>query len=135
MTMAPTGSAELLHAPTGLAAKLARPSLSRRVAVEIVGVADAIAILLGALVPAAVYELSGGTGLDWASILKTSMLTALLANGLMQHWGMYPTGRTHDFPIHPGVLLGSLALSTVAVMGLGLPFEADRAHQPLWCGI
>jgi putative colanic acid biosynthesis UDP-glucose lipid carrier transferase len=45
---------------------------------------------------------------------------------------MYDTNRVHDLPISPEKLLSSMALACVAVLGLGIPFNAGEVHLWVW---
>jgi lipopolysaccharide/colanic/teichoic acid biosynthesis glycosyltransferase len=112
---------------------------SRRVAVDVVCAVDALLIVLAALVPAVIYaQVYLATAAPfikeptapWLAIIQTALIAAVIACGVLRHWGMYDSERVHDLPTHPGRLLGALGIAVIAVLGLGNPFST--AHPMLW---
>jgi lipopolysaccharide/colanic/teichoic acid biosynthesis glycosyltransferase len=125
--------------PSGLAALVAdiyrtpHARWSRRVAVDIVTLLDGLAVVLGALVPAVIYAstyVGKGTSTPWFAVVQAGVIAAILACGLLRHWGMYAEDQVHDLPIRPARLLGALGLAFIAVLGLGNPFATS--HPLLW---
>ncbi len=105
---------------------------SRRVAVDLVGAADVLAVIAGSLVPALIYANSGGVALNWAGLLQSAIASAAIVYGCLRHWNMYDTNSLHDFPIHSSRLLMALGVSAIAMLGLGLPFAPDQIHMWVW---
>jgi len=106
---------------------------SRQVASDIVGLGDALAVIAGAAVPAAVYAATGALQLPATSVLRVSLLAAIIVYICLRSWGMYPKDMMHDFPVRPGVLLAALAVAILAVLGVGLPFgQSEFVHAWVW---
>jgi putative colanic acid biosynthesis UDP-glucose lipid carrier transferase len=108
---------------------------SRRIAVDLVGFLDMIAVVAGGMVPAAVYAVGGGLPVDWLKHLQVSFVAAIIVYGCLKSYGMYDTGRMHDFPVRPSRLAASLGIAFIAVMGLGLPFAPKEMHLWIWYGV
>jgi len=105
---------------------------SRRVAADLVGFADALAVTLGALTPAVIYSLAGGLAINWPRYLQVCLITSVLAYGFLKSYGMYDTTRMHDFPVRPLRLAASLVFANLAILGLGLPFAPGDVHMWVW---
>ena len=123
--------------PTGAAyapgvAKKTTARWSRLVAVDVVGLLDALAITLGALLPAAIYAMAGGMTMRWPVVLQTGLLTALIATWCLNNWRLYDPDKVHDFPVAVGRLLAALGIAFVAVLGVGMPFHANEPHLWVW---
>jgi lipopolysaccharide/colanic/teichoic acid biosynthesis glycosyltransferase len=112
---------------------------SRRIAVDVVLAVDALLIVLAGLIPAFIYAkfyLAKGVpflnevSTPWIAIVQTGVIAAIIACGVLRHWGMYDSERVHDLPSKPLKLLGALAIAFIAVLGLGNPFST--AHPMLW---
>jgi putative colanic acid biosynthesis UDP-glucose lipid carrier transferase len=106
--------------------------LSRRVAADVVGFLDILAVVCGSIMPAAIYAAGGGIAPKWATVIQIGLVTAIVAHGCLRNWNMYDTRKMHDFPVDPARLLGALALAFMALLGLGMPFGAGQAHMWIW---
>jgi putative colanic acid biosynthesis UDP-glucose lipid carrier transferase len=107
---------------------------SRQVAVDIVGLCDAAAVTLAAILPAAIYQIVGGMAVKWPTIIQAALVTALIVHWCMRDGKMYDTNRVHDLPVGEGRILLALALSFTAVLGLGVPFKLGEVHLWIWYG-
>lgn len=119
----------------GRGAGATRTRWSRQVALDVVGLLDATAVVLGAVLPALIYHLGGGLVTKWATVFQTGMVTALIVYWMLRNWGLYDTDRIHDLPVAPGKLLGALALTLLALLGLGVPFATGQAHLWIWYSV
>lgn len=114
--------------PAGTQAK----RYSRQIAADMVGFLDAAAVVAGGTIPAIIYAYAGDLPIAWTKHLQMCLVTALVVYGCMRHFGMYDTARMHDFPLHPGRLAGALAITFLAILGLGLPFAPKELHMWIW---
>jgi hypothetical protein len=131
MSVSPAGTLEpVLAGASGTDAQPRR--LSRRVAIDIVGCLDALAVVLGATLPAYIYAAVGGIDVNPVIIVKAALVTALVLFFCMQSWGMYDTDRLNDLPVYPGRMMFALALATLAALGLGVPFSIAEVHLWVW---
>lgn len=105
---------------------------SRQVAVDIVGLLDATCIVLGALLPVAIYAEFGGVEPNWGLTLQSGIAAAIVAILLFKQWGMYDQAQLHEFPENPGRLLLGLFIALVAVIGIALPYAIQEAHVWVW---
>ena len=106
--------------------------LSRRVAMDIVGTLDALAMVLGAILPAYIYAAAGGLEINPITIVKSALVTSLILFVCMQAWGMYDLSRLHDLPVYPSRLLCALIVATFAALGIGVPFSVAEVHLWVW---
>ena len=106
---------------------------SRRVAADLVGFVDVLAILVGGFVPAALYAI-GGTGQISGRIglLHTGLITAVFAYACLRQFRMYDTARMHDFPVYPSRLFAALSIAFLVTCGTGLPFTLKQVHLWIW---
>ncbi|MEO1207702.1 MAG: undecaprenyl-phosphate glucose phosphotransferase [Pseudomonadota bacterium] len=105
---------------------------SRRVAVDVVMIIDALAIMIGALLPMAIYAEFGGIEPNWILTIQSGFAAAVIAVLLLKNWGMYDQTRVHDLPENPGRLLFALLITLVLVLGIGLPYAITDAHVWVW---
>ena len=105
---------------------------SRRVAMDIVGALDVLAVVLGAVLPAWIYAMAGGIEINPVMIVKSALVTSMIMFICMQAWGMYDQSRMNDLPVYPGRLFGALLVSTLAALGLGVPFSVAEVHLWVW---
>ena len=107
---------------------------SRRVAADIVGFLDALAVVAGGLVPAFIYATSGGLPINWTKYVQLCLVSAIIVYGCLRNYGMYDTNRMHDFPTDAKRLAASLAIAFLAMLGLGSPFAPRDMHLWIWFG-
>ncbi|MEL6374121.1 MAG: undecaprenyl-phosphate glucose phosphotransferase [Pseudomonadota bacterium] len=109
---------------------------SRRVAADIVGFFDMLAVVIGGLVPAYIYQMSGtGTPGGLLGSLQMSLVVAVIVYGCLRNAHMYDLAKMHDFPVRTGTLLGAMAIAFLAVLGIGLPFAAQEPHLWIWYSV
>lgn len=105
---------------------------SRRIAADIVAMADMAAVVLGGVVPAWIYSVYGGVQLDWILVLQSSLVAAFMVQVCLRVWGLYDTRRMHDFPQDPACLLAALLIGILGVLGLCLPQAMRSVHMWVW---
>jgi len=105
---------------------------SRQVAVDIVAFLDAMAVMVGALLPVAIYANYGSLAANWTLTVQSGIAASIISYLLLRSWNMYDTTRMHDFPEHPGRLFAGMAIALIAVIGLGLPQAVKDAHLWVW---
>lgn len=132
----PTSTIEpgLSQAPRG-AEGGSRPRWSRQVAADMVGLVDAFAIGVGAVLPAVIYKSGAGITVGWTQLAQTGLITAIIAVCCLRSWGLYDTSRMNLFPIEPLRLFGSLVVAFAAVHGIGLPFAPGGGHAWIWYAV
>ncbi len=108
---------------------------SRRVAADLVGVGDSVAVIAGATIPAAIYQYFGGLQADWVLIIQSAIAASVICLLCMKSWGMYDLNRMHDFPLHPERILAALGVALLLVVGLGLPKAIENNHLWVWYGV
>lgn len=106
--------------------------LSRQVAADSVAIGDALSIILGGILPAAIYAASGGGALSPVNLLQTTVIAGLLAHLYLRMRGMYDTSRMHAFPQAPGELVMAVGCGLFGVLGFGLPLALDSGHVLVW---
>lgn len=112
-----------------------QPRWSRQVAADLVGLADAVAIELGAALPALIYNLNGGIAVNWVQVSQTGIISAIIAVCCLRSWGLYDTTKMNRFPIEPLRLFSALILAFAAVHGIGLPFARGAVHSWVWYAV
>jgi Undecaprenyl-phosphate glucose phosphotransferase len=129
MTVAMIGStardtrAQRMPAPT----VTSRPHIkrwSRQVAADVVGLGDAAATILGALLPTILYVSAGGSENAFIAVGRIGLLAAIIVYLCLRAWGMYPVNAMHNFPVRPATLFAALSIAMLAVLGVGLPFNS-----------
>lgn len=130
MSVSDVGSLGSLTA--GVADKSARSRLSRRVAMDIVGVLDVVAIVVGAILPAWIYAGVGGLEIETVTVVKSALVTSMLFFVCMQTWNMYDITRLNDLPVYPLRMLAAILLATFGALGLGVPFTVAEIHLWVW---
>ncbi|MGE3917766.1 MAG: hypothetical protein AB7F78_18895, partial [Hyphomicrobiaceae bacterium] len=126
------GPADAAPAIGGLGSDSNSRRWSRRIAADMVGFLDVAAIVAGGMIPAFIYSRTGGLPVDWMKHLQICLVSAVIVYGCLRNYGMYDTGRMHDFPVHPSRLAGCLGIAFLAVLGLGLPFAPKEMHLWIW---
>ncbi len=131
MSISTLGSAEPIER---IASTLqsAKPRVSRRVAMDIVGALDVAAVVAGAILPASIYAIAGGLDIRWTVVCQSALITALLLLACMQAWNMYDTSKMHDLPLSPTRMFAALVMASFAALGLGLPFNTADVHLWIW---
>ncbi len=107
---------------------------SRRIAADLIGFVDMIAVVAGGMVPALIYAWGGDLVVNWAKQLQMCLFSAVIVYGALRNFGMYDTNRMHDFPVDPLRLIASLGIAFVCILGIGLPFAPREVHMWIWYG-
>jgi putative colanic acid biosynthesis UDP-glucose lipid carrier transferase len=107
-------------------------AISRRVAVDIVGFLDVLAVLCGGLLPAAIFAMIGELQLDWVRSLQGCLIAAFIAYLCLRHFGTYNPNEVHHFPVQPGYVALSLLIATACALGLALPTGFVGQLSAIW---
>lgn len=91
-----------------------RSRISRRVACDLVGFADALAVVAAVVVATEVCE-RGSVGM---ATLQLGLIAAVLVGAVMRNAGLYDIARLHRLPIEPSVLITAVAIGQTTVFGL-----------------
>jgi Undecaprenyl-phosphate glucose phosphotransferase len=113
------------------AEETARSRWSRRVAVDLVGLFDALAVVVGAACPAAIYTPAGVVG-PWQPVVQTGLVAALIVAGCLRNCGLYETTALHALPLRPSRLIAALTIALLAVLGVGHPFAPGQPQLWSW---
>ncbi len=115
-----------------LPARPAGPRWSRRIAADLVAVAEMGAVLLGGVLPAAIYATHGHVPMDWTLILQSSFVAAFIVQVCLRTWGLYDTRNMSDLPLDPAAMFWSLLIGIAGVLGLSLPQALGSVHMWVW---
>ncbi len=105
---------------------------SRQVAVDIVMIADILAVIIGALLPVTIYHYVGGMEANWILAIQSGFAAGIIAILLYRHWGMYDANKVHALPEYPAYLFAGLFIAFILVLGLGLPYAITDVHVWVW---
>jgi Undecaprenyl-phosphate glucose phosphotransferase len=130
MSVSGVGSLDRISA--GVSDGSVRTRLSRRVAMDIVGVLDIVAIVVGAILPAWIYAAVGGLQIDTVIVIKSALVTSMLFFVCMQTLNMYDISRLNELPVYPARMLAAILLATFGALGLGVPFSVAEIHLWVW---
>jgi len=108
---------------------------SRRIAIDIVGMLDAWAVVVGGIMPALIYAKVAGLAVSWPQHLQACIVTGAIVYFILANAQMYDPTRLHNLPIAPARLLGALVVACIAVLGLGLPFGPKDVHLWIWYAV
>lgn len=105
---------------------------SRQVASDLVGVAEALAIIIGGMLPHAIYASVGAVPSNWLLPLQSALLAALVYRAYLSSAGMYEARRGNDFAVRPGVMVASLSLGILVALGLNIPPKLGILDVLVW---
>lgn len=105
---------------------------SRKVAADLIGVFEALAVIAGGLLPTALYSVAGAITPNWPTVLQSALLAALIYRMSLSSAGMYDAARTHDFAIRPTHMMGSLIFAVMVAISLGAPHQLDVSNTFVW---
>jgi Undecaprenyl-phosphate glucose phosphotransferase len=108
---------------------------SRQVAADFVGLADVFAIVLGAVVPALIFDVFGDVAIKWPQVVQAGLITSMIAVYLLRTWGLYETSNMRRFPVRPARLACALVVAFAAVQGIGLPFAPGATQTWVWYAV
>ena len=93
---------------------------------------DILSIIVGALLPVAIYHNFGNMEANWVLAIQSGFAAGIIAILLYRSWGLYDPNKVHDLPEKPGHLFAGLLIAFVAVLGLGLPYAISDVHVWVW---
>ena len=105
---------------------------SRKVAADIIAIAECLAVVAGCLLPAFIYARAGGVPVKWLAIMQVGLMAAIIVHICLTGWRMYDTARMDSFPQRPSRLLLAMILACVALLGLGVPVPVSQPHILVW---
>lgn len=108
---------------------------SRQVASDIIALAEAVAIVLGGLLPTLIYGGAGAIKPNWSVVIQSALLAALIYRMYLSSAGMYEPSRNNDFSIQPGRMIAALVFAIVAALGLGAPQGLGLQNMLVWFGL
>lgn len=108
---------------------------SRRIAADLIGLGDILAVLAGFMLPAIIYNQAGGMITDWRLLAQAGMAAAVIVHMVLRLNGMYATEKMHDIPLDPGKIFLVVVLAMVGLMGLGVPHAIRDGHQWIWFSV
>lgn len=115
--------------------KAPRRRMPRRLAADIVGFSDIVAVLIAFLLPAAIYHHASGIVTDWRLLVQSGLAAAVIVHMMLRLSNMYAPERVHDLPLRPGLLLAVLAVTMIGFLGHGMPYALREDDQWVWLSI
>jgi FlaA1/EpsC-like NDP-sugar epimerase len=112
-----------------------RRRVPRRLAADLVGVADIAAVLAAFMLPAVIYSKAGGIVADWPLLVQSGFAAAVIVHMMLRLSGMYAPERLHDFPVRPGLLFATLAVTMLGLLGHGMPYALRADHAWVWFSV
>lgn len=117
---------------SGTAPLATRARWSRRIAMDLVALADMLAVAFGGFLPAYIYATTGEIPLDWLIVAQCSVLAAFMVQVCLRAWGFYETSKLHALPEDSAALFTALVIGIVGVLALCLPQTLRSAHMWVW---
>lgn len=105
---------------------------SREVAADLVAAAEACAVVIGGLLPSAIYAAAGVIEPNWFITVQSALLAALVYRLYLASSGIYSAARSNDFAVHSGHMLVALLFSISVALGLGAPAALGGADLAVW---
>ncbi len=105
---------------------------SRQVAADIIAVVEATGVVVGGLVPTAVYAVAGALQPNWPTVIQSALVAALIYRMYLLSQGMYDPARSNDFAVRPLKMLGALAVAVLVAVSLGAPAVLDAPNAAIW---
>jgi Undecaprenyl-phosphate glucose phosphotransferase len=105
---------------------------SPKVAADIIGFCEALAVIAGGLLSTALYATAGAIVPNWPTVVQSALVAALIYRMLMKSAGMYDAARAHDFAIRPTHMVGSLVFAVIVAGSLGAPHELEMTSVAIW---
>jgi Undecaprenyl-phosphate glucose phosphotransferase len=118
----------------GETASIQRPKKlwSRQVAADIIAVIEAIGVVIGGLVPTAVYTAVGALEPNWPTVIQSALVAALIYRMYLLSQGMYNPAHSNDYAVRPLKMLGALTISVIVALSLGAPKILDSTNFVIW---
>jgi Undecaprenyl-phosphate glucose phosphotransferase len=108
---------------------------SRQVAADVIAVIEAIGVVIGGLVPTAVYSAVGALEPNWPTVLQSALVAALIYRMYLLSQGMYDPARSNDYVVRPVKMLGALTIAVMVALSLGAPNILDKTSLVIWFAI
>ncbi|KAB2851342.1 MAG: hypothetical protein F9K44_01850, partial [Hyphomicrobiaceae bacterium] len=106
---------------------------SRRVAVDIIELADAMMIISGAVLTYLVHARSPfGPAMNFVLAIEAGLILALITTGFFRHAGLYDTRKMDAFPVRPLVVLARMGLTFCLAVSLALSFHVVSITPVTW---
>jgi Undecaprenyl-phosphate glucose phosphotransferase len=105
---------------------------SRQVAADIIAVIEAVGVVIGGLVPTAVYSAFGALEPNWPTVLQSALVAALIYRMYLLSQGMYDPARSNTYAIRPAKMLSALTLAVMVALSLGAPKVIDGPNLVIW---
>lgn len=109
-----------------------RRRLSRAVAADLVAFGDLLAMVLGGLLPALIYAVSGNVHIEQILVLQSVLVAGFITHLCLRFRGMYDTSRMDRFPQDPFELFIGVVCGMAGVLGIGLPLALRDMHIVVW---
>lgn len=122
-------------AASRIVTKAPRRRVPRRLAADLVGVADIVAVLAAFMLPAVIYSQAGGIVTDWPLLGRSGLAAAIIVHMVLRLSGMYAPERLHDFPVRPGLLFATLTVTMLVLLGHGMPYALRADHTWVWFSV
>ncbi len=122
-------------AASQIVTKAPRRRVPRRLAADLVGVADIAAVLAAFMLPAVIYSKAGGIVTDWPMLVRSGLAAAIIVHMMLRLSGMYAAERLHDFPVRPGLLFATLTVTMLGLLGHGMPYALRADHAWVWFSV
>jgi Undecaprenyl-phosphate glucose phosphotransferase len=125
----------LTSAPAGLggtAPVRSKKLWSRQVASDLISACESLAVVLGGVIPTAIYATFGAIEPNWPAVLQSALVAALIYRMYLTSQGMYDTTRSHDFSARPTQMLSALSFAILAALCLGAPKVLDLTNLVIW---
>lgn len=118
------------------AAEVSRPIpkkvWSRKVAADLVGVAEAGVIILGGMLPSFLYASAGAIVPAWFGVIQSSLVAALIYRLTVMPSRQYDPSRVDHFTVRPSRILSALVFAVLVATSLGAPSKLDPANVCIW---
>lgn len=108
------------------------PRASRTVAMDIVALADIMAVAVGALLPAFIHDGFGGAPTNWTIIAQSGIIGGFICYLWLRNTGMYEIKKINDLPNNPTRLLVGVAIGAAAVIGIALAVVPNHWHITIY---
>ncbi|MGD9785597.1 MAG: undecaprenyl-phosphate glucose phosphotransferase [Hyphomicrobiaceae bacterium] len=109
----------------------ATATLSRTVAVDLVAFADVAAIVVGAMIPAAIFG-TASSSIGWTIPMQSAVVAGFIGYLCLRDAGLYDQSRLHDLPSNPSRLAIAVIIAVVCVVGLGVPAKQIEGQVIAW---
>lgn len=106
--------------------------ISRQVAADVIAIGDALAVMIGGLLPALIYAFFGTFQFNQLLMFQATILASFITYICLRLRGMYDTSRMGRFPESPVELLIAVSCGLLGVLGIGIPLVLGKMHLFVW---